>query len=75
MEGSEMRMRIPETKDPALRHVKGRLQTKGLVSVVVTLAAVEQVRLYIVSSSEQRTARCIRRRVAIGASDTLGERS
>lgn len=51
-------------------------EPEGLVDVLPALAAVEQVLLYVVADSEQRTAgRVVHHVHAIGASDTADERA
>ena len=51
-------------------------QTKGLVDLLTTLAAVEQVLLDVVANGEQSTAGGVGRSVhAVGASDPAGERT
>ncbi len=51
-------------------------QTEGLVDLLATLAAIEQVLLDVVADSEELAARCVGSGVhAVGASDTASERA
>ena len=55
--------------------VTPNLQTKRLVRVLAALAAIEEVGLDVVASSEERAAGCVGRGVlAVGAGNTLGKR-
>lgn len=50
------------------------LQTQRLMGILAALSTVEEVRLNVVTNSEQRAARCIRGCVlAVGACNTLGD--
>lgn len=51
-------------------------QTEGLVDLLATLAAIEQVLLDVVADSEELAARRVGSGVhAVGAGDTAGERA
>lgn len=48
-------------------------QTKRLVRLLATLAAIEQVRLDVLEDGEEHTARFVSRDVAVGAGNALGD--